>query len=156
MKSFAARTPFETSDISKAAQTMLAFGISADSVMGNVQMIGDVAMGNKEKFNSLSLAFAQVQSTGRLMGQDLLQMVNQGFNPLQIISEKTGKSMAQLKDDMAAGSISADMVTDAFKTATSAGGRFYGGMEAQSKTVAGMWSTLKDTFNELMIAQGQN
>lgn len=155
MKEFAAKTPFETSDISKAAQTMLAFGINTESVMPYVQMIGDVAMGNKEKFSSLSLVFAQVQATGKLMGQDLLQMINQGFNPLLIISEKTGKSISELKDEMEKGAISADMVTEAFRIATSEGGRFYGGMEAQSKTLAGVWSTLQDTFNEFLRVQGE-
>ncbi|BFT94951.1 MAG: hypothetical protein MNSN_01510 [Minisyncoccus archaeiphilus] len=155
MKEFAAKTPFETSDISKAAQTMLAFGINTESVMPYVQMIGDVAMGNKEKFSSLSLVFAQVQATGKLMRQDLLQMINQGFNPLLIISEKTGKSISELKDEMEKGAISADMVTEAFRIATSEGGRFYGGMEAQSKTLAGVWSTLQDTFNEFLRVQGE-
>jgi len=154
MKEFAAKTPFETTDISKAAQTFLSFGMDVESVMPSVQMIGDVAMGNKERFAALSLAFAQVQSTGRLMGQDLLQMVNQGFNPLQIISEKTGKSMAELKDEMAKGAISAEDVAEAFRIATSEGGRFYGGMESQSKTLAGVWSTLSDTFNQFMVEQG--
>jgi len=154
MKEFAAKTPFETTDISKAAQTFLSFGMDVESVMPSVQMIGDVAMGNKERFAALSLAFAQVQSTGRLMGQDLLQMVNQGFNPLQIISEKTGKSMAELKDEMAKGAISAEDVAEAFRIATSEGGRFYGGMEAQSKTLAGVWSTLSDTFKQLLIDIG--
>ena len=79
----------------------------------------------KNKLSSLTLAFSQVQSTGRLMGQDLLQMIGQGFNPLQIISEKTGRSMADLKKDMENGAISADMVTEAFKIATSEGGRFF-------------------------------
>lgn len=151
MKAFAAKTPFETKDISDAAQTMLAFGISSDKVMGNVQMLGDVALGNKEKFRLLSLAFAQVQSSGKLMGQDLLQMVGQGFNPLQIISEKTGKSMAELKEEMEKGAISADMVTEAFKIATSEGGRFYGGMEAQSKTFAGTLSTLSDNIKSKVL-----
>ena len=154
MKQFAAKTPFETTDITKAAQTFLSFGMNVDSVMPTVQMIGDVAMGNKEKFASLSLAFAQVQSTGKLMGQDLLQMVNQGFNPLQIISEKTGESMSSLKDKMSQGAISADDVANAFKIATSEGGRFYGGMEAQSQSLAGVWSTLSDTFNQFLIDQG--
>ena len=154
MKQFAAKTPFETTDITKAAQTFLSFGMDVNTVMPTVQMIGDVAMGNKEKFASLSLAFAQVQSTGKLMGQDLLQMVNQGFNPLQIISEKTGESMSSLKDKMADGAISAEDVANAFKIATSEGGRFYGGMEAQSQSLAGVWSTLSDTFNQFMIEQG--
>lgn len=153
MKEFARTTPLETSDIAQASQTLLAFGIESKNVLPNLRMIGDVALGDKEKFKMLSLAFAQVQSTGKLMGQDLLQMVNQGFNPLQIISEKTGESMESLKDKMSKGAISAGMVTEAFKTATGAGGRFFGGMEAQSKTFAGQLSTLKD---DLTLALAEN
>lgn len=154
-RELAAKTPFETKDITKAAQTMLAFGMASKDVIPNIKMIGDVALGNKEKFDSLSLAFAQVQSSGKLMGQDLLQMVNQGFNPLQIMSEKSGKSMAQLKDEMSKGAISAAMVTQAFKDATSEGGRFFGGMEAQSTTFAGLVSTLSDTWNTFLMGEGQ-
>ena len=56
-------------------------------------------MGNNEKFSSMTLAFAQMSAAGRLMGQDLNQMINAGFNPLQVISEKTGKSIAVLKKE---------------------------------------------------------
>jgi len=146
---FAAKTPFETGDLAKATQTMLGFGIPSEKVMDNLKMLGDVSMGNKDKLGSLTLAFSQITSTGRLMGQDLLQLINAGFNPLTIISQKTGKSMSELKDDMAAGSISAEMVTDAFKTATSEGGLFYQGMEKGSKTLSGTWSTLKDSIGML-------
>lgn len=143
---FASKTPFETSDMVKAAGTMLSFGISADKTKGALSMLGDVALGNKDKFNSLALVYGQIQSTGRLMGQDLLQLINQGFNPLTIISQKTGKSVAALKDDMEKGAISADMVTDAFVTATSKGGLFYQGMEKGSKTVSGLLGTLTDNI----------
>jgi uncharacterized protein YkvS len=88
------------------------------------------------------------------MGQDLLQMINAGFNPLVIIAEKTGKSMAQLKDEMSKGMISVDMVTDAFKSATSAGGLFYKSMETQSKTFYGRLSTLKDNFTLFLSKLG--
>lgn len=154
-RELAAKTPFETKDITKAAQTMLAFGVATKDVIPNIKMIGDVALGNKEKFDSLSLAFSQVQSAGKLTGQDLLQMVNQGFNPLQIMSEKSGKSMAQLRDEMSKGAISAEMVTQAFKDATSEGGRFFGGMEAQSTTFTGLVSTLTDAWNTFLQGEGQ-
>jgi len=150
MKNFARTTPLETSDIAQASQTLLAFGIDANKVLPNLRMIGDVALGDKEKFKSLSLAFAQVQSTGKLMGQDLLQMVNQGFNPLQIMSEQTGKSMAVLKDEMSKGAISADQVTEAFKIATSEGNRFFGGMDSQSKSFKGKMSTIKDDLKLIL------
>ena len=155
MKDYAAATPYETADIAKASQTFLSFGMDVESSQEAVRMIGDIAMGNKTKFDSLSLAFAQVQSTGKLMGQDLLQMINQGFNPLQIISEKTGISMAELKDRMSDGSISAAAVSQAFKIATSEGGRFYQGSEKGSQTLAGVWSTLKDSGTQLSLAFGE-
>lgn len=140
----AASTPFQLTDLAEGAKTMLAFGIANEKILPNLQMLGDIAGGNADKLKSLTLAFSQIQSTGRLMGQDLLQLINAGFNPLTIIAEKTGKSMAQLKKDMEAGAISADMVSDAFKTATSEGGLFFGGMERASKTFKGLTSTLLD------------
>ena len=146
LKEMSAKTPFETTDLIKASQTMLSFGLDANKTKGYLQMLGDVSMGNVDKLDSLTLSFAQVQSTGHLMGQDLLQMIGQGFNPLQIISEKTGESMLSLKTKMEKGAISADMVTQAFTWATSEGGRFFGAMDKQSQTTEGKISTLKDGF----------
>ena len=77
-------------------------------------------MGNNSRFQLLSLAFSQMSATGRLMGQDLNQMINAGFNPLQEIAKKTGKSIGELKDEMGKGAISAKMVEDAMASATGA------------------------------------
>lgn len=137
-------TPFETADLAKSAQTLLSYGIASKDIIPTIQRIGDISLGNKEKFNMLSLAFAQVASNGKLMGQDLLQMTAQGFNPLQIISEKTGKNMSYLRDEMAKGNITFAMVNDAFTSASSEGGKFYKGMENGSKTLTGVLSTLSD------------
>lgn len=100
LKEMGAKTPFETSDLAKASQTLLAFGTSAEDLLPTLQMLGDVSQGNKERFDSLTLAFAQVGSAGKLSGQDLLQFVNAGFNPLNEISKMTGESMAELKERM--------------------------------------------------------
>lgn len=145
----AAKTPMTTESLSRAAQTLLSFGESTDSVIGDLKLLGDITGGEAQRFQSLALAFAQVGSTGRLTGQDLMQMVNQGFNPLQIMSEKTGKSMAQLKKEMADGKISFDMVKQAMIDATSEGGRFYGLMNEQSETLNGKLSTMSDTWQQV-------
>lgn len=150
LKKFAAKTPFELGDLASASTTLQAFGTDVEDITPILKMLGDISLGNKEKFNGLALVFGQVQSQGKLMGQDLMQMINQGFNPLQIISEKTGKSMSELKDEMSKGQISFEMVADAMKTATSEGGKFYNAMEGQSKTLVGQWSTLKDNIGALL------
>ena len=121
----ASTTPYETTDLIGATQTMIGFGISAEEAQGYLNVLGDIAMGDSQKMQSLALAFSQCQSTGKLMGQDLLQMINQGFNPLLYISKMTGKSIGTLKEEMSEGKISAEMVADAFEYATQKGQPFY-------------------------------
>lgn len=152
INSYANATPFANSTLQEGASLLLSFGIAGEEIMPTLQMLGDISGGNQQKFESLSLAFAQMRSTGRLMGQDLLQMINAGFNPLQVISERTGRSMADLQSDMEKGAISADMVTGAFRAATSEGGRFFNMMQKQSQTTNGLISTLRGKFS-LMLAE---
>ncbi len=156
IRQFAAATPLLVKDLASAAQTMLGFGISAEKIMPNLRAIGDISMGDAQKLQSLSLAFSQMTATGKLMGQDLLQMINAGFNPLEEISRKTGQSIGVLKEKMSEGAISAEMVRDAFISATSEGGKFNGMLEAQSKTIAGQMSNLEGAMDDAMNAIGEN
>lgn len=153
IRTFAVSTPMTMPALAKGAQTLLAFNIEAGKVMPILKAIGDISMGNEQKFNSLVLAFSQMSSTGKLMGQDLLQMINAGFNPLAVISEQTGKSIGVLKEEMSAGAISSDMITQAFMDATSEGGKFHNMLEIQSKGIEGSLSNLEgaiqDMFNDL-------
>lgn len=146
LNEYANATPYSNEGIIKGAETMLGFGIAQEKVMGNMKMLGDVAMGNQEKLGGLSLVYSQVMATGRLMGQDTLQMINQGFNPLQIISENTGISMSKLKDKMEQGAISAGMVEEAFRLATSKGGRYYDMANKMAESAGGKWTTMTGTF----------
>ncbi|MDK8600905.1 MULTISPECIES: phage tail protein [Actinomycetaceae] len=149
LKVQAAKTPFGMEDLAGNMQTLLSFGMSLEDAKKHLNEIGDISQGDAVKMESLTLAFAQMSSTGKLTGQDLLQMINAGFNPLEEISRKTGKSIGELKEDMAKGAISADMVADAFASATAEGGRFYGAMDAQSKTFSGQLATMQDGIENL-------
>ena len=150
IKSFAVNTPMQLGDLAKGAQTLLAFNIEAERVMPTLRQIGDISMGSSEKFNSLILAFAQMSSTGKLMGQDLLQMINAGFNPLVEISKTTGKSISDLKEEMSAGAISAEMVAEAFAHAAGEGGTFNGMLEKQSHGLKGAISNLQGAIDDML------
>lgn len=155
VREFAKISPLEFSDVTAATQMMLGFNIEAEKVPRYLQAIGDVSMGNTQKFNSMTLAFSQMSAAGKLMGQDLNQMINAGFNPLQIMSEKTGKSIATLKDEMSKGAISAEMVQQAFIDATSAGGRFYQMSENASKEINGQLSMMQDAMDSVLNELGE-
>lgn len=156
IRQFAVSTPMMMKDLAAGAQTMLAFNIEAEKVMPILRAIGDVSMGDAQKFNSLTLAFSQMSATGKLMGQDLLQMINAGFNPLSVISEKTGKSIGELKEEMEKGKISTDMVTEAFMSATAAGGKFHGMLEKQSHGINGAISNLQGAIDDLYNNIGES
>ena len=155
MKEFAAATPLQLGDLAKGAQTMLGFNVDPDEIMPMLKAIGDISMGDAQKFQALTLAFSQMQSVGKLMGQDLLQMINAGFSPLAVMAEKTGKSIGELKEEMSAGAISADMVKQAFIDATSEGGQFYGMLSGQGDTVKGAIAQLSGAITDMFNGIGE-
>lgn len=147
LKEMANTTPFETTDLLDATQTMLGFGLEAKKTKGYLQTLGDISMGNAEKLKSLTRAFSQIGAAGKATMEDINQMIDAGFNPLQIMSEKTGKSMAELRDEVSDGEISFEDIAKAMKDATSEGGRYYKAMEKASKTMNGKLSTAIDALN---------
>ena len=155
VREYAKISPLEFSDVTQATQMMLGFNIEVEKVPRYLQAIGDVSMGDTQRFNSLTLAFSQMSAAGKLMGQDLNQMINAGFNPLQIMADKTGKSIAALKDEMSKGAISAEMVQQAFIDATSASGKFYNMSENASKTINGQLSMMQDAMDSVFNELGQ-
>ena len=147
LKEMANTTPFETSDLLEATQMMLGFGLQADKTNDYLQTLGDISMGNSERFMSLTRAFSQMGAAGKATMEDINQMIDAGFNPLQIMCEKTGKSMAELRDEVSEGEISFEDIAGAMEDATKEGGRYHKAMEKASQTMNGKLSTATDALN---------
>ena len=137
-------TPFESKDLLQSGQMLLQFGATANSIMPTLKQLGDISGGNAEKLGQLTLAFGKVSAEGKLSGRELEEMIYAGFNPLTVISEKTGISMANLRKAMEHGAITTDMVQKAMDAATGAGGRWNNLMKKNSETLGGQWSTFMD------------
>lgn len=154
---FGAKTAYSTTQIGEAVKTMVGFNVEYNKVIPLAKSMGEIAMGNAQSFNSLALAFSQASSLGKLMGGDFMQMVNAGFNPLNEMAKMTGKSIGELKDDMAQGKISIDMLEQAFLQATSSGGSFHGMIEGTSSGIevaqAKLRSSIVKTFNDIGASQ---
>lgn len=154
--SMSLKSPFSVKDYGDAAQLLLGFRVESEKIIPILRAIGDVSMGNRDRFNSLNLAFAQMYSTGKLMGQDLLQMINAGFNPLSVIAEKTGKSIAKLKKEMEGGAVSSQMVEEAFMSVTAAGGKFHNMLENQAQGIIGGKADLRGAIQEVLNELGKS
>ncbi|MEF9973900.1 MAG: tape measure protein, partial [Clostridia bacterium] len=149
IKALGASTPFETVGLAETVQLLMNYGLTADAAIGRMTMLGDVAQGNSQKMNRLATAYGQMSSAGKVSLEDVKQMIEAGFNPLQEISQATGESMASLYARISKGTLAVDEITQAMVRATSEGGKYFGGMDAQSRTLNGLLSTLKDGAAEL-------
>ena len=150
LKQMAASTPFEMTDLADATQQLLAMGVASEDTNKYLQQLGDISLGNTEKFNSLIGAFGKMNSSGKVTLEYINIMAEQGFNPLNLIAEKTGETMAEVYARVSDGAVTFDEVKNAMAAATSAGGQFYQGMEKASQTTAGRIATLKDNATALV------
>lgn len=154
MRKLDRESPLGMTDFQQAAKTMIGFGVSADDAGKRMEQLSAISMGNADRFQSLALAFSQTSAAGRLMGAEVLQFVNAGFNPLQQISKMTGESMGELKARMEAGGISIREVEAAFDAATGAGGLFFGMNEKIANTAAGQYAKLQGDLKLIGIEFG--
>ena len=143
----AVKTPFETTDLTQQSKTLLNYGVSLENTIPLLNRLGDASLGNAQKMDSLIYGFSQIYSRGKLTGDNLKQLTDAGFNPLQEMAKKTGLSMSKLDEMMKKSQISVKDVVDALVDATSEGGRFFNAMNEQSLTFAGRLSTLRDSLN---------
>lgn len=149
------RTPFTSEQTQQGARILLAYGVSGKQLIPILEQLSSVAAGTNVPLDRLALVYGQVKAAGRLLGQDLRQLVNAGFNPLQQISADTGVSLMELRKRMSEGKISFEDIQKAFISATSAGGRFNKLNEEVAKTLPGRLSFLKETFQVAMREIGQ-
>lgn len=151
-----AKTPFETSDLANATQLLMNYGFTADDAIDKMTMLGDISQGSADKMQRIAMAYGQMSSAGKVQLEDVKQMIEAGFNPLQEISDSTGESMASLYDRISAGTLSIDEITASMERSTSAGGKYFQSMEKQSKTLSGQLSTLKDNASQAIGAFAQS
>ena len=147
LKNRASATPFELPQLAETTELLMNYGFTADGAMDRMEMLGDISQGSSEKMSRIATAYGQMSSAGKVSLEDVKQMIEAGFNPLNEISQSTGESMANLYDRISKGTISVDEITESMKRSTSQGGKYFQSMEKQSKTLNGQMSTLKDTIS---------
>lgn len=150
LKKVGAETPFELPELADTTQLLMNYGFTADEALDKMMMLGDISQGSADKMSRIAMAYGQMSSAGKVSLEDVKQMIEAGFNPLQEISESTGESMESLYDRISKGTISVDEITASMERATSEGGKYFQSMEKQSQTFSGLISTLKDNAQQLL------
>lgn len=146
IRQLAKDTPISLQGGSEAVATLLAMGESADYVMEEIRMLGDVSAGSGQPLNELAQVFGQVMQAGRLTGNELKQFVERGIPVLTRLSKMYGVSTYEIREMVEAGEIGSAKIYEAFQLMTSAGGEFEGMMGRMNETMAGQWDKMHDNF----------
>jgi hypothetical protein len=137
-------------EVFNEGKIMAASGIKANNIMPVMSMLGDIGMGNKDRMQSLALAFSEASTRGNLNGMNERMFLQGGlFNPLQQLHLMTGRSMNDLKKDMEKGKIGINELVKAMQYATGPAGKYYQMMQRLQNTPAGKWTAFTGTLRTL-------
>ena len=144
MRQFSFDTTFGVDELASASSQLLNVGVSTKVLQKDLKMLGDLAQGDKNKFQELTSIFAKVQSTGKVTSMQLQQLALRGVPILQT-----------LKDMGVQGTASAEDLTKAFQKLTGEGGQFHNAMNNIIDTIEGKRGFITDTWKEILVNFGE-
>lgn len=151
----AATTPFDLQGVAQGAKQLLAYGIAAEDVNDTLVRCGDVAAGLSIPLSDLVYLYGTTMTQGRMFTQDLRQFQGRGIPIAEELAKVLGTTTDKLGDMVTAGRVTSDVFQQAFNNMTSAGSRFGGLMDEQSKTITGQISNIEDAIDVMFDKLGQ-
>lgn len=155
LATFGAETPFQLPELTKAGKSLAAFGMEADQIVPKLRRIGDISSLLNQPIGEMATLYGKAKVAGVLMSEDINQFTERGVPLIQALAKQFGVAEVQVKKLASEGKISFGDMDKALTAMTSTGGRFAGGMEKQSKTLGGMWSTLTDNIGMTLTKVGE-
>ncbi len=155
MREFAAKTPLTLENVISGGSLLMSYGVDESNLIDTMTKLGDLARGNAEKMDRITLAYGQMLAKGKVTGEELMQMTEAGV-PLQTaLAESIGVTGEEFSKMVSAGKVGIDDLNKAITGLTTGDGKFAGMMEKQSQTMQGMLSTLQDNISEFLRKMGE-
>lgn len=149
----AAITPFDLKGVADGAKSLMAYGTAAEDVNATLVRLGDIAAGMSIPLNDLVYLYGTTMVQGRMFTQDLRQFQGRGIPIAEELAKVLKTTKDQIPDLVTAGKVTSEVFNQAIVNMTSAGSKFGGLMEKQSKTINGQISNIQDSidvmFNEI-------
>jgi hypothetical protein len=155
IKKLGAETPFEFPELANAGRMLLAFGESAADIPDTLRRIGDVSSAVAAPIGDIAEIYGKARTAGTLFSEDINQLTGRGIPIIREFAKILKQPESAIKKLAEEGKITFPLLDQAFRDLTSEGGQFFGMMEEQAKTSAGLWSTLSDAVGALYLRFGE-
>ena len=156
LQKFAAETPFDVPGVVSAGQQLMAFGFKAKEVIPMLTSLGDAAAGlgqGTAGVSRLAYALGQMQTSGKLNAQDMMQLTSAGISAWDMLADAAGVSIAEIKDMTSKGMVDSK---EAVKVIVAGMNEEFGGMMAKTSTeVSGLLANIEETAGTTSAVIGQ-
>lgn len=156
----AAITPFGVEDVTEGAKQLLAFNVAAEDVNKTLIGLGDVAAGMGLNLKDLVMLYGTTIAKGKMDTMDLYQFLNRGIPIADEIAKVMGldvtNAIKEVQKQIKAGKVTSDVFIQAMQNMSAEGSKFGGLMEAQSKTITGQISNIKDAIEQMFNELGKS
>lgn len=156
LQKFAADTPFDVPGVVSAGQQLMAFGFQAEQIIPMLTSLGDAAAGlgqGSEGVSRLAYALGQMQTSGKLNSQDMMQLTSAGVAAWDMLAQAAGVSITEIKDMTSRGMVDSK---EAVKIIVAGLNEEFGGMmEKTSTEVAGLMANIEETAGTTAAVIGQ-
>ena len=152
----AAITPFDLKGVADGAKSLMAYGTAAEDVNETLIRLGDIAAGMSIPLNDLVYLYGTTMVQGRMFTQDLRQFQGRGIPIAEELAKVLKTTKDQIPDLVTAGKVTSEVFNQAIVNMTSAGSKFGGLMEKQSKTILGQISNIEDAIDTMFNNIGKN
>ena len=145
IKKDAAKTPFDVAGLTQANQLLISAGVGADDARKDIIALGNAISatgGGNEELSRMAVNLQQIKNVGKASALDIKQFAYAGIDLYGLLADYMGIT----KQEASEMEITYEQLTGALQYASEEGGKYYGAMEEQSKTLNGQMSTLKDNF----------
>ena len=141
LQQYAARSPFDFTDVEKGARQLAAYGIQAKNLMYVMQGIGNLSAvtGDPQTFDTVSRAIGQIYSKGKLSAEEMRQLAEAGLN-VKDVYDRLGVSAGNVAKSNIDAATAINAIVDTLNES------YEGAMDAANMTMRGMIGNIKDVL----------
>ena len=148
------QSAYDSNDLMNMAKQWVNIGDSADSATQKMKTIVDVGSAyglTREQIEGANLALTQMQMSGKIGQQDMMQLINAGIPAWQLLSESMGLPVAQLKEMSSKGELTQQAIDTLFQSMQT---KCQGATANMNGTLSAAFSNLDEVVHNTMASIG--
>lgn len=148
------QSAYDSNDLMNMAKQWVNIGDSADSATQKMKTIVDVGSAyglTREQIEGANLALTQMQMSGKIGQQDMMQLINAGIPAWQLLSESMGLPVAQLKEMSSRGELTQQAIDTLFQSMQT---KCQGATANMNGTLSAAFSNLDEVVHNTMASVG--